>query len=109
MKWLLLSVSIVSEVIATTALKSSDGFTKLLPSLIVIIGYGAAFYFLSLTLKSLPIGIVYAIWSGVGIVLMAVTGYVRFKQSLDIPAVIGLGFIIVGVVIINIYSKSLPH
>lgn len=103
MKWLFLTVSILSEVIATTALKSSNGFTKLVPSLIVIIGYGLAFYFLSLTLKYIPIGIVYAIWSGVGIVLIALIGFLIFKQSLDIPAYLGLFFITIGILIMNIF------
>jgi len=109
MKWLFLAISILSEVIATTALKSSNGFTKLLPSLIVIIGYLLAFYFLSLTLKYIPIGIVYAIWSGVGIVLITLIGFLLFKQSLDIPALLGLSFITIGILIMNVFSKSIQH
>jgi len=106
MKWLFLFIAIVAEVIGTSALKYSYGFTKILPSAIVIIGYGIAFYFLSLTLKSIPIGISYAIWSGLGIVLISVIGYFVFKQTLDIPAIIGIGLIILGVIVINLFSKT---
>ena len=107
--WLLLLIAIVGEVIATTALKASEGFTRPLPSAIVIIGYGVAFYFLSLTLRTIPMGISYAIWSGVGIVLISLLGWVMFKQSLDTPALIGMGLIIAGVLVINVFSKSASH
>lgn len=106
MKWLFLFAAIIAEVIGTSALKSSEGFTKIIPSAIVLIGYGAAFYFLSLTLKSMPVGIAYAIWSGVGIVLISIIGYLVFKQHLDVPAIIGILLIIAGVVVINFFSKS---
>ena len=109
MKWLFLFIAIVAEVIGTSALKYSEGFTKLCPSAIVVIGYGIAFYFLSLTLKSIPIGIAYAIWSGLGIVLISVIGYSVFKQTLDIPAIIGIGLIILGVIVINLFSKTVAH
>ncbi|MGC8770829.1 MAG: DMT family transporter [Brevinematia bacterium] len=109
MKWIFLSIAILAEVVATSALKSAEGFTKLLPSIIVIIGYGIAFFFLSLTLKNIPVGIAYAIWSGAGITLISIIGYFIFEQSLDFPAIIGILFIITGVIIINIFSKSVSH
>lgn len=104
-----LAIAIVAEIIATSALKVSEGFSRLLPSTIVVIGYGAAFYFLSLTLKSIPIGTAYAIWSGVGIAIISLIGWLFFKQSLDLAAVIGIGLIIAGVVILNFFSKSSAH
>ena len=109
MKWLFLSIAIISEVIATSALKSSEGFTKLFPSILVIVGYGIAFYFLSLTLKYIPVGIAYAIWSGVGITFISIIGYFIFKQQLDLPAIVGIVLIIFGVVVINIFSKTISH
>ncbi|MGF1645285.1 MAG: SMR family transporter [Thiotrichales bacterium] len=108
-QWIFLSVAIVSEVIATSALKSSEGFTRLWPSLIVTIGYASAFYFLSLTLKTIPVGVAYAIWSGVGVVLIALIAWVMFDQALDLPAVIGLTLIIAGIVVLNVFSKSIAH
>ncbi len=109
MKWGLLSLAIVTEVIATTALKSSNGFTKLTPSIIVIIGYVISFYMLSITLKSLPMGITYAIWSGVGIVLISLIGWLYFKQQLDTASLIGMALIVVGVIVINVFSSSINH
>jgi small multidrug resistance pump len=106
MKWLFLFIAILAEVIGTSALKYSEGFTRWLPSAIVVIGYGIAFYFLSLTLKSIPIGIAYAIWSGLGIVLITAIGFFVFKQTPDIPAIIGIGLIIIGVIVINLFSKT---
>ena len=106
MHWFYLTIAIFGEVLATTALKESAGFTKTIPSLLVVIGYFIAFYFLSITLKYIPIGITYAIWSGIGICLISIIGYFRFNQNLDIPAKSGLLFILVGVVIINFFSKS---
>lgn len=105
-KWLLLSIAILTEVIATSSLKASDGFTRLLPSVIVVIGFGLSFYCLSLTLKVIPVGIVYAIWSGVGIVLISVAGWVFFGQKLDWPAIAGISLIILGVVVMNLFSRS---
>ncbi len=107
--WILLAIAIVSEVIATSYLKSAEGFTRLWPSLVVVVGYLLAFYLLSLTLKTIPVGIAYAIWSGVGIVLIALSGWLFLGQSLDIPAVIGLALIIAGVAVINIFSQSAAH
>ena len=107
--YLYLAIAIVGEVIATSALKSSAGFSKLLPSVLVIAGYGTAFYFLSLTLRTMPIGIVYALWSGVGVALISVIGWVVFKQSLDLAAIVGITLIVIGVVILNVFSKVSVH
>ena len=104
--WLYLSIAIVAEVIGTSFLKSSEGFTKPIPSLVVGISYVVAFYFLSLTLKTLPVGIAYAIWCGVGIVLITMIGWVFFAQSLDTPAIIGIGLILAGVLVIYGLSRS---
>lgn len=108
-QWLFLAVAIVSEVVATSALKSSEGFTRLVPSLLVAVGYGLAFYFLSLALKSIPLGVAYAVWAGLGIVLVALAAWVVFGQKLDAWAFVGMGFIIVGVLILNLLSKSSFH
>ena len=110
MQWLFLFLAIIGEVIGTSALKASDGFTKIVPSIIVVAGYAVSFFFLSLTLKdNINIGVVYAIWSGVGVSLISVIGYLYYKQSLDIPALLGIALIIIGVMIINLYSKSVMH
>ena len=109
MHWLYLAIAIVAEVIGTSALKASDGFTKLYPSLIVIVGYGVAFYFLSLTLRTIPVGIAYAIWSGVGIVLISLIGGLAFNQKLDLPALLGISLIAAGVAVLNLFSKSAGH
>lgn len=108
-QWIFLSIAIVSEVIATSALKASDGFSRLWPSLVVAAGYMAAFYFLSLTLKTIPIGVAYAIWSGAGVALIALIAWVCFGQALDTPAVIGLALIVAGVVVLNVFSKTVAH
>jgi small multidrug resistance pump len=108
-QWLFLAIAIVSEVIATSALKASEGFSRLWPSLIVVAGYATAFYCLSLTLKTIPIGVVYAIWSGVGIALIALIGWLVFGQSLDAAAIIGMLLIIAGVVVLNVFSKTVAH
>ncbi|WP_303014320.1 multidrug efflux SMR transporter [uncultured Bacteroides sp.] len=107
--YLILLLAIIFETIATSYLKQSEQFTKLLPSIITILGYAAAFYCLSIVLKSIPVGIAYAIWSGVGIILIALIGFFVFKQHLDLPAIIGLGLIIAGVVVINVFSHSISH
>jgi len=109
MTYLYLSIAIVAEIVATTALKASEEFTRLYPSLIVVIGYGVAFYTLSLVLKTMPIGIAYAIWSGLGICLVTIVGIYLYKQIPDIPAIIGLSLIIIGVIVINIFSKTTAH
>jgi len=107
--YMYLAIAIIGEVIATSALKPAAGFSKLLPSILVIAGYGTAFYFLSLTLRTMPIGIVYALWSGVGVALISVIGWLVFKQSLDLAAIIGITFIVLGVVILNVFSKVSVH
>jgi small multidrug resistance pump len=107
--WLYLAVAIVAEVIATSALKASDGFSRLVPSLIVVAGYGIAFACLSLTLRTIPVGIAYAIWSGVGIVLIALAGRFLFGQVLDAPALLGMALIVAGVLVINVFSRSAVH
>lgn len=104
-----LTLAVVAEVIATSALKSSEGFTKLGPSLAVIVGYAIAFYALSLVLKTVPVALAYAIWAGMGIVLLAIVGAVIFKQIPDLPALIGMGLILVGVLIISLFSKTASH
>jgi small multidrug resistance pump len=104
-----LLIAIVAEVIATSALKASDGFSRLLPSVVVIAGYAVAFYFLSLTLRVFPIGIAYAMWSGLGIILISMVGYFHYGQLLDLPAGIGLAFIVLGVIIVNVFSNSVAH
>lgn len=104
-----LVVAIAFEVLATTALKQSDGFTRLLPSLMTALGYAIAFYFLALTLRTMSVGVVYAIWSGTGIVFIAAIGWLWFRQSLDAPALIGIALILAGVLIINLFSRSVTH
>ena len=106
MAYMLLFIAIVSEVIGTSALKMSDGFSKPGPSIVVVIGYGCAFYFLALVLKSIPVGLAYAIWAGVGIALITIVGAVFFQQTLDAPALGGIGLIIAGVLVINLFSES---
>src|SRR5690349_17547478 len=101
-----LTIAIVAEVIATSALKASDGFTKTLPSVVTSIGYAIAFYCMSQSMKTIPVGLSYAIWSGVGIVLITAIAWVLFKQKLDAPALVGMGMILAGVLVINLFSKS---
>ena len=107
MQWIFLAIAIVAEVIATTALRATDGFTRVAPSLIVVVGYGVSFYFLSLTLRTIPMGVTYAIWSGVGIVLISFTGFIIYNQRLDAAALIGMGLIVAGVVVMQLFSKTL--
>jgi small multidrug resistance pump len=109
MAYLYLALAILAETIGTSALKASEEFTKLIPSIIVFTGYGVSFYFMSLVLRTIPVGITYAVWSGVGIVLIAVVGAILYKQIPDLPAVIGMGLIILGVVIIQLFSKTIAH
>ncbi|MFD2247640.1 DMT family transporter [Pontibacter ruber] len=109
MHYLYLLIAIISEVAATSALKASEQFTKPLPSIIVVLGYASSFYFLSLTLRTMTVGIAYAIWSGIGTILIAVIGVLLYRQQLDFPAVIGLALIIAGVIIINVFSRSVGH
>ncbi|MGA0617597.1 DMT family transporter [Paracoccus sp. KR1-242] len=107
--YILLLLAIIAEVIATTALAKSSSFTKLTPSLVAIFGYAAAFLFLSFPMRVMPTGIVYAIWSGMGIVLISGIAWIWYRETLDLPAILGLAFILTGVVIINVFSKSVAH
>lgn len=106
MHYVHLAVAIVAEVIATSALKATDGFSRLIPSIIVVIGYAVAFYFLSLTLRTLAVGVVYAIWSGVGIALICIIGVLLYQQTLDLPGIVGIGLTISGVLVLNLFSRS---
>ena len=107
--WIALALAIISEVIGTSFLKSADGFTRLAPSLIVIVAYVASFYFLSLALKTLPLGIAYAVWAGTGVALIALAGFAFFGDKLDAAAIIGILLIVSGVVVINVFSSSVAH
>jgi small multidrug resistance pump len=107
--YVFLAIAIVAEVIATSALKASQGFSQLMPSILVVVGYGVAFFFLSLTLRTIPVGIAYAIWSGAGIVLVSLIGFALYGQKLDVWAIVGIGLIIAGVMVINLLSKSTAH
>ncbi len=109
MAYLYLAIAIISEVIATSALKVSEEFTKIIPSTIVIIGYGISFYFLTYVLRTIPVGITYAIWSGIGIVLVTIISVFLYKEIPDLPAVLGMGLIVAGVVVINVFSKTAGH
>jgi small multidrug resistance pump len=106
MQWFYLSIAILAEVIATSSLKAAEGFTRLIPSLIVVFGYGTAFYFLSLTLRTMQVGTAYAIWSGVGTVLISLVAWLLYNQKLDAPSILGMVLIISGVIIIKFLS---PH
>ena len=107
--WIFLTVAILTEVIATSALKASAGFTRPGPAAVVIAGYGISFYFLSLALQAIPVGIAYAIWAGVGIVLITAIAWLVYGQALDMAACVGLGLILAGVVVLNVFSRSVPH
>ncbi|MBA4710047.1 MULTISPECIES: SMR family transporter [Aquitalea] len=107
--WIFLSVAILSEVVATSSMKLTEGFTRLGPSLVTAIGYMISFYMLSLTLRHVPVGVVYAIWSGVGIVLVSLVAWQLYGQKLDVPAMIGIGMIMGGVLVLNLFSKSSSH
>ncbi|MBN9289194.1 MAG: QacE family quaternary ammonium compound efflux SMR transporter [Gammaproteobacteria bacterium 39-13] len=109
MHYLYLSVAILAEVIATSSLKAAEEFTKPLPSILVVLGYVCAFYFLMLSLRAIPMGLAYAIWSGVGIVLVAFSGYFLYRQTLDIAAILGIALIISGVFTIQVFSKATVH
>ena len=109
MNWLYLALAILAEVIATSFLKASAGFSRLWPSLAVVAGYGLAFFLLSLTLRSIPVGIAYAVWAGLGIVLVALIGWLAYGQKLDAAGIAGMTLIIAGVLVINLLSKSAGH
>jgi small multidrug resistance pump len=109
MGYVYLLIAIVAEVIGTSALKAAEGFTRPVPSLVVVAGYGAAFYFLGLVLRTIPVGFAYAIWAGLGIVLITLVGMVAFRQAPDLPAVLGMGLIIAGVLVIHLFSRTVAH
>ena len=109
MHWVHLMVAIIAEVVGTSALKASDGFSRPVPLLITVAAYAVAFFFLALTLRTIPMGVAYAVWSGIGIVLISLVGWLMFRQSLDAPALVGLGLIIAGVVVINGFSNTVGH
>jgi len=109
MVYIYLIIAIVAEVVATTALKATEGFTRLGPSLLVILSYVCAFYFLALCLREIPIGIAYAIWAGLGVVLVAVAGIFIYREIPDLAGIIGIGLIIAGVIVLNVFSKTTVH
>jgi small multidrug resistance pump len=109
MSYLYLTIAIIAEVIGTTALQASQQFTRLWPSLIVIGGYGCAFFFLSLVLQSIPVGVAYALWSGLGVVLVTLAGAAIFRQVPDLPAIIGMVLIVTGVIVMNLFSSAVRH
>lgn len=109
MHWIYLFVAIVSEVIGTSALRASEGFTRPWPSVLVVAGYGMAFYCLSLTLRTIPMGIAYAVWSGIGVVLISIAGWFFYGQKLDAAALAGIVLIVAGVVVINLFSRAASH
>lgn len=109
MAYFYLALAIIVEVIATSTLKATEEFTKLIPSTIVLIGYGISFYLMSLVLRAIPIGVTYAVWSGVGIVLIAIAGALFYKEIPDTPAIIGMGLIAAGVIVIHLFSKTVTH
>jgi small multidrug resistance pump len=108
-QYIFLIVAVIFETVGTASLQASQQFTKLWPSLIVVVGFAGAMYFLTLTLKYMPIGVVYALWSGLGIVLIALIGLVVFKQAIDLWAIIGMGLIIAGIAVIQLLSKTVTH
>lgn len=107
--YILLALAIVSEVTGSTFLVKSEGFTQLVPSILVVVFYVISFYLLSQVIKTIPLGVAYAIWGGVGIVLTALIGFLIFRQSLDLAALIGIALIIGGVIVMNIFSKTVGH
>ena len=109
MNWVFLAIAITGEVVGTSALKASEGFTRLGPSTVTAIGFAIAFYFLALALRTIPMGIAYAVWSGAGIVVISLVGYFYYKQALDLPALIGIGMILAGVLILNMTSGATAH
>ena len=107
--WAALALAVTAEVIGTSALKASEGFSRLWPSAVVVAGYGTAFYFLSLTLRQIPVGIAYAVWSGAGTVLITVIGVLAFRQKIDLAGVVGIALIVAGVLVLNLLSRSGAH
>lgn len=104
--WVYLGLAIFSEVIATASLKSTEGFTRLVPSIVVLVGYSAAFYFLSLTLDTIPIGVAYAVWSGVGVATITLVSFVVYDQKIDAAGLLGIGLIVTGVVVLRLFSEA---
>lgn len=109
MPWVFLSIAIAAEIVATLSLKASDGFSRLGFGAVSVVGYGVAFYCLALVLKTIPVGIAYAIWAGVGVAMVAILGVILFGQKLDLAAVIGITLIVAGVVVLNTLSKAVSH
>lgn len=109
MHWLLLASAVILETIGTTTLKISDGFSKPWPSLVSVVTYAVSIWLLAVVLRTVPVGIAYAIWAGLGICLIALIGLVAFGQRLDLPAIVGLALIIAGIVVINLFSTAAPH
>ncbi|AOW11906.1 hypothetical protein LPB72_02230 [Hydrogenophaga crassostreae] len=107
--WVTLSLAIAAEVVATSALKSSEGFTRAVPSLVVVLGYGLAIYLLSRVLATIPVGVAYAIWSGLGVVLITLVAWVVHGQRIDFAGMVGMGLIVAGVVVLNLFSSSTVH
>ena len=107
--YLTLALAVLAETIGTTALQASQQFTRLWPSVLVVVAYGVSFWFMSLTLRVMPVGVVYALWSGLGILLIALIGFLVFNQRLDLPAVLGIGLILAGIVVIHLFSNTTPH
>ncbi|HEY9097171.1 MAG TPA: SMR family transporter [Hydrogenophaga sp.] len=107
--WITLSLAIVAEVVATSALKSSEGFTRLLPAMVVVAGYGLAIYLLSLVLRAIPVGVAYTIWSGLGVVLITLVAWVVHGQRIDLPGLLGMGLIVAGVIVLNLFSGATAH
>ncbi|MGJ8626469.1 MAG: SMR family transporter [Sulfitobacter sp.] len=107
--YLILAMAVLAETIGTTALQASQQFTRFWPSILVIVAYAVSFYLLSITLKVMPVGVVYALWSGLGIILIATIGFAVFGQRLDLPAILGLALIIAGIAVIHLFSSATPH
>jgi small multidrug resistance pump len=107
--YIALAIAITGEVVATSALKASNSFTNLIPSIVVVVGYAIAFYFLTITLKTVPVGIAYAMWGGLGIVLVTIAGFVLYQQKIDLIGMAGIALIVAGVVILNVFSKTSIH
>ena len=107
--YLILALAVLFETVGTTALQASQQFTRLVPSVVVVLAYAVSFYLLSITLRTMPVGVVYALWSGLGIILISCIGWLVFGQRLDLPAVLGLGMIISGIAVIHLFSNAAPH
>ena len=107
--YMILILAVAAETIGTTALQASQQFTRLWPSVLVVLAYAVSFYLLSMTLKIMPVGVVYALWSGLGIVLIAIIGFLVFGQKLDLPAIQGIAMILGGILVIQLFSQTAPH